>query len=74
MAFLHGVEIVEITDGARPIRTVRTGVIGLVGTAPKGPRHTPTLTAGDRTRAVQVFGTRYLYPPPGTWAAPCSGF
>jgi phage tail sheath protein FI len=32
--FLHGVEIVEIDDGARPITTVRSSVIGLVGTAP----------------------------------------
>ena len=56
MAFLHGVEVVEIQDGARPIRTVRTGIVGLVGTAPKGPRNTPTLIAGDRTRAAQVFG------------------
>ena len=35
---------------------MRTGIIGLVGTAPKGPRDTPTLIAGDRARAVQVFG------------------
>jgi phage tail sheath protein FI len=32
--FLHGVEVVEITDGPRPIRTVRSGVIGVIGTAP----------------------------------------
>lgn len=32
--FLHGVEIVEIDVGARPIATVRSSVIGLVGTAP----------------------------------------
>jgi phage tail sheath protein FI len=32
--FLHGVEVVEITDGPRPIRTVRSSVIGVVGTAP----------------------------------------
>ena len=32
--FLHGVEVVEISDGPRPIRTVRSGVIGVVGTAP----------------------------------------
>lgn len=32
--FLHGVEIVEIDDGARPISTVRSSVIGLIGTAP----------------------------------------
>lgn len=31
--FLHGVEVVEIDDGQRPISTVRSSVIGLVGTA-----------------------------------------
>lgn len=31
--FLHGVEVVEIDAGPRPIRTVRSSVIGLVGTA-----------------------------------------
>lgn len=30
--FLHGVELLEITDGPRPIRSVRSSVIGLVGT------------------------------------------
>ena len=59
MSYLHGVEVVEIQDGVRPIRTVRTGIIGLVGTAPKGPRNVPTLIAGNRTRAVQTFGSRY---------------
>lgn len=32
--FLHGVEVVEIDNGARPISVVRSSVIGLVGTAP----------------------------------------
>ncbi|HYH17501.1 MAG TPA: phage tail sheath subtilisin-like domain-containing protein [Azospirillum sp.] len=32
--FLHGVETVEVTKGARPVRAVKTAVIGLVGTAP----------------------------------------
>jgi len=32
--FLHGIEIVEIDTGARPISTVRSSVIGLIGTAP----------------------------------------
>ena len=32
--FLHGVEIVEIDEGPRPITTVRSSVLGLVGTAP----------------------------------------
>lgn len=30
--FLHGVQVLEVDDGARPIRTVRSSVIGLVGT------------------------------------------
>ncbi|WP_299752780.1 hypothetical protein [uncultured Tateyamaria sp.] len=34
MAFLHGVEIIEIDAGPRPIQTVRSSVIGIVGTAP----------------------------------------
>jgi len=32
--FLHGVEVVEIDTGPRPVRSVRSGVIGIVGTAP----------------------------------------
>jgi phage tail sheath protein FI len=32
--FLHGIEIVEIDTGERPISTVRSSVIGLIGTAP----------------------------------------
>lgn len=32
--FLHGVEVVEIDTGPRPISTVRSSVIGIVGTAP----------------------------------------
>ncbi|MDH5179760.1 MAG: phage tail sheath subtilisin-like domain-containing protein [Gammaproteobacteria bacterium] len=54
--FLHGIEVVEIDNGSRPIQTVRSSVIGLVGTAPKGPVNTPTLIAGSRTEAVNIFG------------------
>lgn len=32
--FLHGVELIEISDGPRPIQTVASSVIGIVGTAP----------------------------------------
>jgi phage tail sheath protein FI len=32
--FLHGVEVLQIDTGARPIQTVRSSVIGLIGTAP----------------------------------------
>lgn len=34
MAFLHGVEVIELDDGPRPIRLVNASVIGIVGTAP----------------------------------------
>ncbi len=55
--FLHGVEVIEIDDGARPIQTVKSSVIGLVGTAPKGPVNTPTLILGSRSEAVKIFGS-----------------
>lgn len=32
--FLHGVEVIDIDAGPRPIQTVRSSVIGIVGTAP----------------------------------------
>ncbi len=54
--FLHGVEVIEIDDGARPIKTVKSSVIGLVGTAPKGPINQPTLILGSRAEAVKLFG------------------
>jgi uncharacterized protein len=45
--FIHGVEVVEIDDGARPISTVRSSVIGLVGTAPDAEgASSATLTSG----------------------------
>jgi len=54
--FLHGVEILEINDGARPIKTAKSSVVGLVGTAPQGPVNTPTLILGSRFQAVEIFG------------------
>lgn len=55
--FLHGVEVIEIDDGPRPISTVRSSVIGLVGTAPDAdatafPLNTPVLIAGSRREAA----------------------
>ncbi len=57
--FLHGVEVLEIDSGPRPIRTVSTGVIGIVGTAPQAdvdafPLNTPVLIAGSRREAAQL--------------------
>ncbi len=57
MAFLHGVEVVELDVGTpRPIRTPRSSVIGLVGTATKGPVNEVTLITG-LDDAVTIFGT-----------------
>lgn len=45
--FLHGVEIVEVDDGSRPIATVKSSVIGLIGTAPNSAvADTATLLTG----------------------------
>lgn len=57
--FLHGVEVLEITDGARTIRTVKMSVVGIVGTAPDAdaeqfPLNTPVLVAGNRTKAAYL--------------------
>jgi len=48
--FLHGVEVLQIDSGTRPIQTVRSSVVGLIGTAPdadaeKFPINTPVLLA-----------------------------
>lgn len=56
-AFHHGVEIVEIDDGIRPIQTARSSVIGIVGTAPSAddddaPLNTPILLTTPRSAAI----------------------
>ncbi|UIJ38733.1 phage tail sheath subtilisin-like domain-containing protein [Desulfobaculum bizertense] len=60
--FLHGVEVVELDSGPRPIQTVKSSVIGLVGTAPDAdasafPVNTPVLIAGNRTEAAKLDTT-----------------
>lgn len=57
--FLHGVEVVEVDTGSRPIATVRSSVIGIVGTAPSAdaaafPLNTPVLIAGNRREAAKL--------------------
>ncbi|CAG2144379.1 hypothetical protein LMG31506_02993 [Cupriavidus yeoncheonensis] len=57
--FLHGVEVLDIDAGPRPISTVRTAVIGIVGTAPDAdestfPLNTPVLIAGSRSLASKL--------------------
>ncbi|MCX4025036.1 phage tail sheath C-terminal domain-containing protein [Spartinivicinus marinus] len=63
--FLHGVEVVEIDSGPRPIRTVKSSVIGLVGTAPEAkddvfPYDTPVLLAGSLKKAKELGETGTL--------------
>ena len=50
--YLHGVEVVEVDDGIRPIQTVKSSIIGLIGTAPdadaaKFPLNEPVLIPGN---------------------------
>jgi phage tail sheath protein FI len=58
----HGVRVVEINDGTRPIRTVATAVIGLIATAPDAdaatfPLNTPVLVT-NVLAALGKAGTR----------------
>jgi len=57
--FLHGVEIVTINDGIRPIALAGTSVIGVVGTAPDAdaeafPMNEPVLVLGNRRQAAKL--------------------
>ena len=63
--FLHGVEVLELDTGIRPLRTVRSAVIGLVGTAPDAdaavfPFNEPVLIPGSRALAAQLGATGTL--------------
>lgn len=56
---VHGVEVIELDQGTRPIKTVKSSVIGLIGTAPgadadKFPLNTPVLIAGKRSEAAAL--------------------
>lgn len=60
--FLHGVEVVEVDDGTRPLRAVQSAVIGIVGTAPDAdeqafPLNTPVLVAGSLSQAAKLDTT-----------------
>jgi phage tail sheath protein FI len=63
--FLHGIEVVNIDDGLRPITTPKSSVIGLVGTAPQAdeaafPLDTPVLIAGNQREAAKLGNTGTL--------------
>jgi len=64
--FLHGVELLEIDSGIRPISSVRSSVIGIIGTAPgadasKFPINTPVLVAGVMPSEADLGITGTLY-------------
>ncbi|KAJ4851698.1 phage tail sheath family protein [Xylella fastidiosa subsp. multiplex] len=64
--YLHGVEVLEIDDGARVIQTASSSVIGLVGTAPLAdattyPLNTPVLVPGSAAMAA-TLGTAGTLP------------
>ncbi|UPA55003.1 phage tail sheath subtilisin-like domain-containing protein [Wolbachia pipientis] len=57
--FLHGVNVIEVTSGARAVRTAKSSVIGVIGTAPeadgeKFPLNSPVLIAGSLKEAAKL--------------------
>lgn len=51
MAYLHGVETIEIQQGGRPVTVVRSSIIALVGIAPIGAANTPILVLNPNDAA-----------------------
>ncbi|WDE11142.1 phage tail sheath subtilisin-like domain-containing protein [Thalassomonas haliotis] len=59
----HGVEVIELDQGTRPIKTVTSSVIGVIGTAPgadtaKFPANKPVLIAGKRSEAAALVADK----------------
>ncbi|MFV0949407.1 phage tail sheath subtilisin-like domain-containing protein [Wolbachia endosymbiont of Nasonia giraulti] len=57
--FLHGVNVIEVTSGAKTVRTAKSSVIGVIGTAPeadeqKFPLNRPVLIAGSLKEAAKL--------------------
>ncbi|WP_408066936.1 phage tail sheath subtilisin-like domain-containing protein [Wolbachia pipientis] len=57
--FLHGVNVIEVTSGAKTVRTAKSSVIGVIGTAPdadeqKFPLSSPVLIAGSLKEAAKL--------------------
>lgn len=51
MAFLHGVEVIEISGGARPVNVVTSAVIALVSIAPQGDTQQLIMVQSERDAA-----------------------
>ena len=65
--YLHGVRVLELNDGTRPIRTIPTAVIGLVCTADDAdatvfPLDTPVLVTNVQTAVGKAGTTGTLAP------------
>ncbi|RDD35490.1 Phage tail sheath protein [Wolbachia endosymbiont of Cylisticus convexus] len=57
--FLHGVNVIEVTSGAKAVRTAKSSVIGVIGTASeadeqKFPLNKPVLIAGSLKEAARL--------------------
>nr|CAH7721895.1 unnamed protein product [Callosobruchus chinensis] len=57
--FLHGVNVIEVTSGAKTVRAAKSSVIGVIGTAPeadeqKFPLNKPVLIAGSLKEAARL--------------------
>ncbi|MBR9984252.1 MAG: phage tail sheath subtilisin-like domain-containing protein [Wolbachia endosymbiont of Homalodisca vitripennis] len=55
----HGVNVIEVTSGAKTVRTAKSSVIGVIGTAPeadeqKFPLNKPVLIAGSLKEAAKL--------------------
>jgi len=49
--YLHGVETIEVDQGARPVTVVKSSVIALVGLAPIGTKNEPILVLSPNDAA-----------------------
>jgi uncharacterized protein len=58
--FLHGIEVVQIDDGIRPIATVKSSIIGFVGTAPNAEADTKATLAIGLAPAALVFTAKTI--------------
>ncbi len=57
--FLHGVNVIEVTSGAKTVRTAKSSVIGVIGTAPEAeverfPLNKPMLIAGSLKEVAKL--------------------
>lgn len=61
--YLHGVELLEVTTGARPIKTVKSSVVGIIGTSDSVdyPQNQPFIFTGKPSEFEKLGVTGTLY-------------